>query len=159
MLFPAIWVQPVYILSKLYSAIFKAVGNDIRGEQITGLFALFYYFIVLTMRMSVVTLGVLAGAAIGYKSLSGGKHAKYLVWIVAYFVSYYVVLTVSDQKIDRYSLAMFLSPYSDCCSIYFYTRCAAFQNSCRVVLGILLFLLLQLMRQFTPLTFLRCLEA
>ncbi len=104
LLFPALWTSTVFVGAKMYEALFNAVTADPRGD-IFGIFhKAFFYPITLAFKMTPVT------AAVGLYSFISAirKKDKLSFSIILYFVLVMVLLTVSDQKIDRYSVALFL---------------------------------------------------
>ncbi len=104
LLFPALWVQLIEVLMKLFSAISGAVGDDIRGQYFTGWFSLVYYVVILAFKLSPITLSLLLFALLIRKHLW-----KNYQWIYIYFLFSLLVLTVSEKKIDRYSIFLFPS--------------------------------------------------
>lgn len=101
--FPALWVAPFEVISKLQNAIFNAVSGDIRGEQISGLNSLFYYIYILAFKLSPITLILLLASILKLKKMLKIKNVPF---IVLYFVTFLIALTLSDQKIDRYVIIL-----------------------------------------------------
>ncbi len=118
LLFPAMWVHPLEVLHKLYSAIFNAVGNDVRATEISGVTSLFFYPLVLMYKLSIVTLiliGFLLGRAVAQHKKQKREGASIvksiltdtpLVWVLGYFIFYLIILTVPEKKVDRYALTL-----------------------------------------------------
>ena len=100
-LFPAMWVSPLYVLNKLYSAVFNAVSTN---PRFAGFIKWFYYPIVVGFRLSPFTLIFFLLSALKKKI-----HTSKSLWIGLGFLVYLVFLTLSAKKIDRYSLVFF--PY------------------------------------------------
>ncbi|KKS03119.1 MAG: hypothetical protein UU64_C0006G0029 [candidate division WWE3 bacterium GW2011_GWF2_41_45] len=102
-LFPALWVKPMFVFWSMYSAIVNAVFEDIRGELLTLPQKLFYYPIILLFKMSPVVLIIGVYSIINtFKRVTSKEFVLgvYLVFLVTF-------LTITDQKIDRYSIALF----------------------------------------------------
>jgi len=107
--FPALWVAPLFVFSNMYSAVFNAVFSDIRGEIFTLPQKIFYYPIILAFKLSPLIL--LAGIYSLFKTCKekkGNRNRNTLV-IGVYFIFLVIFLTLTDQKIDRYSVALFPS--------------------------------------------------
>lgn len=120
--FPAMWVHPLEVLHKLYSAIFNAVGSDVRATEISGVTSLFFYPLVLVYKLSIVTL-ILIGFLLGKAVVQHQKRKREgvateksivkfisadnpLVWVLGYFIFYLIILTIPEKKIDRYALTL-----------------------------------------------------
>ena len=101
-LFPAMVVNPIFVLTKFYGAITSAVSEDVRGSYFTGPFSHFYYLIILLFRLSPLTIAFLLGSLLQIKSLLKTNYVSHILILLATF---FIVLTVSDQKIDRYAVA------------------------------------------------------
>jgi len=103
--FPALWVDPLSVFTSMYNAIFNAVFSDIRGEIFTLPQKIFYYPIILAFKLSPVM--IFAGI---YSLLKTFKEKNRDTLVIAiYFVFLILFLTLTDQKIDRYSVALFPS--------------------------------------------------
>ena len=103
-LFPAMWASPLYVLKKLYNAIFNAVSTDFRATYFTGPIKWFYYPIILCFKLSPFTL-IFFLISIFKRKIWNSKS----LWIGLGFMTYLLFLTLSAKKIDRYSLVFF--PY------------------------------------------------
>ena len=102
-LFPAMWVAPVNTISKLLDSIFHAVGDDPRRAQLNFYVNLFYYPLILLFKLSPLLFILFNYSLQNYKKI---KSFEFNVLIVTFF-SYLLFLSISDQKIDRYSLVFF----------------------------------------------------
>jgi hypothetical protein len=101
-LFPATWVDAPYVFNKLSSSLITSVADNLRDDMLSELIKPIYYIVILLLKLSplVVILGV-------YGLIRTKKEDLYRIMVVGYFLVYFVLLTLSDQKIDRYSLSMF----------------------------------------------------
>lgn len=105
-LFPALLFNTSYVLQKLYSAVTGAVSNDLRIQVLPKQIERVFYFLILLFRLSPVTLFFFVLSILSAKKLSGKQH---LFPLVLAFSLYFVSLSLTGQKIDRYSIVMF--PY------------------------------------------------
>ena len=128
MFFPALWVAPLFVFTSMYNAVFNAVFSDIRGEIFTLLQKIFYYPIILAFKLSPFML--FAGIYSLFKTFK--EKSRDTLVIAGYFVFLVSFLTLTDQKIDRYSVALFPS--------LILLVSAAFSKLKRVWLGLLLLL-------------------
>ncbi len=103
-LFPALWVSPFEVLQNLYNAIFNAVASDGRSRFFNAVLNWVYYPVVLGFKLSPITLILFAVSLFGLRS---SEHK--IKWFLWGFLSYLLFLTLSDKKIDRYTLVFF--PY------------------------------------------------
>lgn len=102
--FPALWVDFYGVVSKMYSALFNAVLLDPRGELLTFYAKVFYYPLIFIFKTSPL---LLAGTIYYFvRRLRRGEIIERLIFL--YFVFISVALSLADQKIDRYVLALFL---------------------------------------------------
>ncbi|KKS22808.1 MAG: hypothetical protein UU80_C0002G0040 [candidate division WWE3 bacterium GW2011_GWA1_41_8] len=113
--FPAFWVGPVNVITKLYDAVVGAVSDDIRGDYFYGVFSMFYYFIIPAFKLSPITLIVFTASLIFFKRTFSSVPRLFSVVLLANLL---IVLTVSDKKIDRYIIIMFPSILL-ICSLFF----------------------------------------
>ena len=101
--FPALWVAPGYVFSKIYGAVSGAVSGDIRSELIPLWVQPFYYLLTLGLKLSPVTLVL---GVMSFWNLRKSKDFTVRIFFLT-FVVYYLFFTITDQKIDRYSIAFF----------------------------------------------------
>lgn len=100
--FPAMWVQPLEVIYKMYTALFSAVTADSRGELLSQFQKIFYYPIILLFKVSPLVL--IFG---GFSLIRNAKSKDFPeLTISIYFFFLFVFLTLSSQKIDRYSVAL-----------------------------------------------------
>ena len=97
--FPAFIVDPIYVLTKLFSAATAAVNENYRNDLLTPFNSIFFYDLVLLLKLSPITV------LLFILGIFKTKNPIFLINILVY----YIFLSISDQKIDRYSLAMFPS--------------------------------------------------
>lgn len=100
-LFPALWVAPLYTISKIWNGIAGGVYEDVRTLPLSSGFSYFYYLFVLFYK-SLPTTFILSLPALFY-SLKNYKSRK----ISLYLLIYLLVLSVSSKKIDRYVISIF----------------------------------------------------
>ncbi len=111
LIFPAMWVSPLEVSSKILNSIFNAVGDDLRKYQLTYYVTIFYYFIILAFKLSPITIILFLITILNYKKLR--TFEDNVIYIT--FLTYFIFLSFSDKKIDRYSL-VFFSPILLLCS-------------------------------------------
>lgn len=106
-LFPALWSNFSDVTSKLVEAVVGAVESDTRAQYFKPPFSYIYYAIVLAFKLSPITviaflssLGVFVWKLREKKSYAEGR------FILAYLLTFLLVLTISTKKIDRYALAL-----------------------------------------------------
>ena len=104
-LFPALWTDSINVSTYIFNSIFNAVGDNIRNTNLNGLIAFFYYIIILLLKMSPITLGLFFFALFKSKNIIDDFYTKIIYFT---FLSYFIFLTISEQKIDRYSLVFYL---------------------------------------------------
>lgn len=104
LLFPATWVAVPMVFTKFYNAVVNAVGDDVRSLQIAGINPYAYYVLILLFKLSPLILGLFIISFGFLRKIGMVAYAKY---IYLYLSIYYIFLTLSDKKIDRYSLVMF----------------------------------------------------
>ena len=105
-LFPSLLAAPLFVVQKIIEAGAAAVTDNYRNEQLSQLNRIIFYDLVLLLKLSPVILVLLAGYV---KKLPERFGSFYDRAIMLMFLLYYIFLTLSDQKIDRYSIAMFPS--------------------------------------------------
>lgn len=105
-LFPAVWADFPVTVIKLLEAISNAVGNTVRNEIIIPTIRTFYYEIILLFKLSPITL-VLFITSLFKNKISLKKSESKIIYYTLFL--YFIVLTISQQKIDRYAVVMF--PY------------------------------------------------
>lgn len=113
-LFPALWAEPFKVSNYILTNIFGAVSDTIRNSKLEGLVLYFYYPLILLLKLSPVTLVLVLGAILNFKKYS--KDFNYL-FVAITFAVYFIFLTLSEQKIDRYSL-VFYEPLFLICALF-----------------------------------------
>jgi len=98
--FPALWVDPVFVFNKMYNPISEAVTDNIRADILAGPLNYLYYAVILLFKLSPVTLILFL---ISFWGLRKTKDFNVKILILSIF-NYYIFLTLTDQKIDRYAL-------------------------------------------------------
>jgi len=126
MLFPALWVRPGFVLSKIYAAITNAVETGY-GNQLNPIISIFYYLIILAFKLSPITLGIFMFSLINFKKYKNEN----ILALLGTLVIYLLFLTFSSKKIDRYVLAMI--PYIITISAYYLSKVS--KNSLKLSLS------------------------
>lgn len=102
-LFPALWVSPADVLNRMQLSLFSAVADDPHSQHLSSLQNIFFYVITMVIKMSPLTVLL---SLIGLKNLIKNKNTL-AVYFLLYFLVLFIALTISDQKIDRYVVALF----------------------------------------------------
>lgn len=110
-LFPALWYAPIFTLTKIWGGISGGISADARVTTLSTLKANLYYLIVLAYKLSPVTFLLFIPSLWKNRLLLFSKKVLkkenlpiFLIFI--YFLTYFLALTVSVKKIDRYSVAL-----------------------------------------------------
>lgn len=101
--FPALWVTPIQTLGKILGSIFHAVSEDPRKFQLNYYTNLFYYPLILLLKLSPLTIVLFSLALLNFKKIQ--NYEFNILLFVGIF--YLLFLSLSDQKIDRYSMVFF----------------------------------------------------
>ena len=96
------------MINEFVHSVTRAVSSDVRGQYFTGILSYLYYFIVLGLKLSPITLILLVFGGVFYKKLVKQPYFKYFILTIGYFAYLLVLLTIADKKIDRYSVILFL---------------------------------------------------
>jgi hypothetical protein len=105
-LFPAMWVNPIYVLEQLGVSIFSSAFENMRGEVLTGNMRFAFYPLVLLYKYSPVFL---IGLLVGPLSWIKNKYFRFNeVIVVIYFIVTLIFLTSGNQKIDRYTISLIM---------------------------------------------------
>jgi hypothetical protein len=106
-LFPAMWVQPLYVINKLLAAGTQAIQSASSGEitspNFNGLNPVLYYIVILGLKLSPITLVLLIFSFFKIKKI------RNYIFVFLYFVTVFLVLTIAAKKIDRYVIFLFPS--------------------------------------------------
>jgi len=105
LLLPALWVSPLSVAQKFYTAIFSAVSDDVRAYQLAEWVKPIYYFVLLGYKLSPFTLFGAVIVAANSKKLLSSPNVKY---ILLYLAVYFGFLSLADKKIDRYVIPLIL---------------------------------------------------
>ncbi len=105
-LFPALWVQPGFVLTSIYNAVVGAVGDDLRVQSVDGVVNTAYYFCVALLKISPVLL--LLGVYSLKKSFESKNQNSLHKLVFIYLGVYLLFLTLSGEKIERYVIAIIL---------------------------------------------------
>jgi len=102
-LFPALWTSPVYVLNDIKDSMFGAISGDLRETSLNSNLEVVYYPLILLFKISPIVLFVF-GLTLVYQIK---KHDSNMKLINIFLIVNLIFLTLSDQKIDRYSLIFF----------------------------------------------------
>jgi len=103
-IFPALWVAPVYVIDNIFKAITGAVGSNFSRNNFGTIIGLFFYSIQFLFKSSPTLLVGVVGFLIAIKKYIKDINIKV---VLTYLLFYYLFLTLSGKKIDRYVVAMF----------------------------------------------------
>ncbi len=97
--FPALWIAPLYVFNKLFTAAFTAT---VETNRLTG-FGIFYYLIILCFKLSPITLFLFI---FSLGKLSRRLQTSDVVIPTTYLLIYLGFLSLASQKIDRYVISV-----------------------------------------------------
>lgn len=100
MFFPALWIDPLFVWNQMYGSIFNAVTDNVRSDLLTGFTYYLYYFIIFVFKLSPITLVILLFALIKFRKTNDFN----IFMIILGIFNYFIFLTITEQKIDRYFL-------------------------------------------------------
>jgi len=106
-LFPAMWIDSVSVISKLYDAASKAVTDNYASDLLPASILPIYYFVILGFKVSPITLLMFVSGLFVLVKKKEIITDKLKLLVVLNFLLYFVLLTLAEQKIDRYSIAIF----------------------------------------------------
>lgn len=106
LLFPAVWVDASNVYFKLSDAIFNAVSTDSNFVSSNIIVNYLYYFIVLCIKLSPITLLLLIFSFVKFKQNIKSSPVYFYTFI--YFAVVLFILTISSKKIDRYAISLIL---------------------------------------------------
>ncbi|OGC70090.1 hypothetical protein A2415_00635 [candidate division WWE3 bacterium RIFOXYC1_FULL_39_7] len=120
LLFPALWVKPIYYLSEIFSeseriGIRKGHEQIVFGETVIDAGASFYPLVLLIKFSPVLLFGLILGVFFGMPGIKSKLKSYFiifddpLVFFGIFYLGYMVVMTISSKKIDRYMVVLF--PY------------------------------------------------
>lgn len=106
-LFPALWVDFNNVVSKTANAITLAVKSDARDHYFKPPITYIYYLLIPSYKLSPgLLIAFLVSVMLFIKrGKERGEMQNY--FILAYLLTFILVLTLSSKKIDRYALALF----------------------------------------------------
>lgn len=103
-MFPALWVDLQRVSNYIFDSIFNAVAENVRVTELSGVLLYSYYLIILFLKLSPVTIILFLFAVFNYKKWFQSFENKILALVM---LVYFISLSASEQKIDRYSLVFF----------------------------------------------------
>lgn len=104
-LFPALWVDPLGVYHQIYNHVFLAVTDNERAYMLPMYIQPIYYLVILALKLSPLTLLLFLFALAQLVRLHKTTDF-YIKLSVLAFAWYYVLLSITEQKIDRYALAL-----------------------------------------------------
>ena len=107
--FPAMMADTSFVVSKLSGAVFKAVTDNYASDMIPAPILPIYYFVILGLKLSPVTIIIFIISLIFLTKSKEIISDKFRLLVFLNLLLYLAVLSFSEQKIDRYSIAMFPS--------------------------------------------------
>ncbi|MFA5776041.1 MAG: hypothetical protein WC988_00540 [Patescibacteria group bacterium] len=116
-LFPALWVDFLNVVQKLFGAVVSAMDNDTRAQYFKPPFSYIYYLVILAYKLSPITLFIFLASLVVFVRQLERKEPVQGRFVLAYFLTFFLVLTMSTKKIDRYALAL-IQPILLFASIY-----------------------------------------
>jgi len=103
-LFPALVTDSTYVVGQIFSAGKNAVYLGNRAGGLSAIMRILFYDFVVLFKLSPI---VLALFIVSFLKLKKVFCNRYVIITLLYLLFYYVVLTLSQMKIDRYITAMF----------------------------------------------------
>ena len=110
---PIMWVNPVEAIQTMYRGI-AVIG--VEGDHSQFYFdtyvtdpGVFYYFVVLAYRASILLLIGILGSAITYIQLKDKTLKKFVLFCFIFTFFYFIQLTLPSKKLDRYIIPAMLS--------------------------------------------------
>ncbi|MFH1295087.1 MAG: glycosyltransferase family 39 protein [bacterium] len=100
--FPALWLYPGYVFSKLIEHSQETFGGNYATVVFAQNYPVLYYPVVLLLKLSPIAVILLLVALVS--SVSSQK--RILFWPVGYILLYLLVFTLADQKIERYAISV-----------------------------------------------------
>ncbi len=126
LLFPALWVAPITTISDIFSESAR-IGlrdghNQIFFGKATNDPGLLFYPLVIFMRMSpIILFGALIYLFVTIISrfkYQASKHNYFIIYLTLFYLGYFIVMSLSSKKLDRYMLTIF--PFISLLSAYGY---------------------------------------
>jgi len=118
LLFPALWVDPVYYLSEIFLegervGVRKGHEQIVLGESTTD-GGMFFYPLVLLIKLTPFTLFILITGLVlyiknNYKNILKikDKFSCFSWYLIIFYFGYFIVMSIPTKKIDRYILVMY----------------------------------------------------
>ena len=106
--FPAMWVKPVWVINEIFSegeriGIRNGHGQVILGEYTRNAGPAFYP-LVLAMKASPL---LLLGLGLFVLTLKNNSHKRFILFLTLFYVGYLVLMSYPSKKIDRYMIPMY----------------------------------------------------
>jgi len=108
-LFPALWVDPLYYLGEIFSegervGIRKGHEQIVLGETTTDAGLVFYPLIILMKLSPFILLGFLAS----FKKTNLLEKIKSLdIYLITFYLGYFLIMLYPSKKVDRYMLVLY----------------------------------------------------
>ncbi|RJR26416.1 phospholipid carrier-dependent glycosyltransferase, partial [candidate division WWE3 bacterium] len=118
--FPALWVRPAYYIAEIFSeseriGLRRGHEQIVFGETLETAGPEFYFLVLLVKFSPFILLGTFFYFSWNlYKAIKGYKIAftsemKVIIFTGIFYLGYFLVMTLSSKKIDRYMVTLF--PY------------------------------------------------
>lgn len=105
LLFPAMWADPLFVISKLNSGVINAVSTDVRSATYNYILSFIYYPLVLVFKTSPILLISLFFTPFFFFKYQKPKIENVIP--VLFIAIYYLAFSIAVKKIDRYLLTIF----------------------------------------------------
>lgn len=106
LLFPALWVDFFNVVQKLTDAVVGAVESDTRAQFFKPPFSYIYYPVILAYKLSPTALFAFLGSLVVFVRHLKRKEIAQGRLVLAYLLTFLLILTIATKKIDRYALAL-----------------------------------------------------
>lgn len=106
-LFPAMLADFNMVVSKLSNAAFNAVTDNYASDMIPNYILPIYYIVILGIKLSPITILLFIFSLFIFIKKKELFTDKFKLFVFLNLLVYFLVLSISEQKIDRYSVAMF----------------------------------------------------
>jgi 4-amino-4-deoxy-L-arabinose transferase-like glycosyltransferase len=141
--FPALWVRPAYYIAEIFSeseriGLRRGHEQIVFGETLETAGPEFYFLVLLVKFSPFILLGTFFYFSWNlYKAIKGYKIAftsemKVIIFTGIFYLGYFLVMTLSSKKIDRYMVTLF--PYFAVLAWYGYKYLGSYVKKSRIFL-------------------------
>lgn len=133
LLFPALWVKPIFVIQNIFSESARVGVRDghsqiILGEYTENAGPLFYPFVLVLKTSPFTIFGILLfvfSFLVGIVKVKKRSHAvvnakSFLILLAVFYISYLIVMSVPSKKLDRYMLPEY--PFMAFIAVYGYEK-------------------------------------